>query len=76
MQPAGTEALNSEQSVVHEQLYQAVVKINEANDLLMENHGSNTARDAIALSLLVIAKMLIVSKAADWNMVSRLPAFK
>jgi hypothetical protein len=35
MEPAGTEALNSEQKVFHAQLTQAVGKLNEASDLVM-----------------------------------------
>jgi hypothetical protein len=69
--------LDTEQQVVHGQLLQAVEKINEASELLTKNRGNDVAsRNAIALSLVAIAKVLVVTKAAELNMVNRLPAFK
>jgi hypothetical protein len=71
------ESLDTEQQVVHGQLLQAVEKINEASELLTKNRGNDVAsRNAIALSLVAIAKVLVVTKAAELNMVNRLPAFK
>jgi len=76
MKPAGTEALDDEQKVFHGQLYQAVEKLNEASALVMNRALETGPMEAIALSLVAIGKVLVVSKAAEMNMVSRLPAFK
>jgi hypothetical protein len=66
------ESLDTEQQVVHGQLLQAVEKINEASELLTKNRGNDVAsRNAIALSLVAIAKVLVVTKAAELNMVNR-----
>lgn len=77
MQPASNAPLDEEQKVFLGQLNQAVEKINQANGVLSKDHISEmAARDATALSLLAIAKVLVVSEAVKWNMVGRLPAFK
>ena len=77
MQPAGTEPFTHEQKVVLGQLSEAVNQINEATEILLEDRVSKSnARDAVAHSLLAIARVLVISKAAEWNMVVRLPAFK
>ena len=77
MEPAGTEALTSEQKVFHAQLTQAVGKLNEASDLVMKNHGiEKAAWEAIALSLVAIGKIMVISKAAEVNMIGRLPALR
>jgi hypothetical protein len=77
MQTATHQALDSEQKVVHSQLYQAVQEINEA-DQLLENNRANAevASCATALALSAIAKVLVVTAAQQLNMVNRLPAFK
>jgi hypothetical protein len=77
MQSAGTEALNNEQKIFQAQLSQAVERLNEANILVTKNHGNEKAAlEAIALSLVAVGKVLVLSKAADANMMSRLPALK
>ena len=77
MKSATDDALDKEQQIVHNQLSEAVEKINEAKELLPKQAGNNSSSDnAIALSLMAIAKVLVVSKAAEFNMVSRLPQFK
>jgi hypothetical protein len=77
MKPIGNESLDAEQQAVHSQLYAAVEIINEAKDLLVKNHGNEkAAMCSIGLSLVAMAKVLIVSKAVELNTVNRLPAFK
>jgi len=77
MKPVTHESLDKEQQVVCVKLREAVEKINEAKRLLANNRSNDAvSRDAIALSLLAIAKVLVVSKAAELNMVPRLPAFE
>jgi hypothetical protein len=77
MKQAGTDALDNEQKIFASQLVQAVEKLNEASALVTMNHGiEKAAWEAIALSLVAIGKVLVISKAAEMNMVTRLPAFK
>lgn len=77
MKPASEAALDKDQQVFARQLSEAVEQINEANQMLPKQAGTNSSSDnAIALSLMAIAKVLIVSKAAEFNMVGRLPQFK
>jgi len=77
MQPASTEPFTHEQDVVLGQLREAVNQINEATEVLLKEEVSEAdARESVAHSILSIARVLVISKAADWNMVKWLPPFK
>src|SRR5467141_2903642 len=76
MQPASTEPFTHEQDVVLGQLREAVNQINEATEVLLKEEVSEAdARESVAHSILSIARVLVISKAADWNMVKWLPPF-
>jgi len=76
MKPATHESLDTEQKTFHSQLSQAVAHINQADDLVSRNRGSEAATsEATALLLSAIARILVIQTAAQQNMVNRLPAF-
>ena len=75
MQPASNAALTEEQKAAHALLTGFVEKLNVATDLVNKIHGSE-ANEAIATSLLVIAKMMVWGKADELNLLGRLPALK
>ena len=75
MEPAGAGPLNAEQKIVQGQLSEAVNQINVAAGRLLKGTPTTVeAQEVIARSLVAIARVLIISKAADFNLVGRLPA--
>lgn len=77
MKPVTHEALDQEQKTVQSQLGQAVALINQADDLVDGNKGSEAATsEATALLLSAIARTLVIQTAEKYNMINRLPAFK
>ena len=75
MEPAGAGPLNAEQKIVQGQLSEAVNQINVAAGTLLKGTPTTVeAQEAIARSLVAIARVLIISKAVDFNLAGRLPA--
>jgi hypothetical protein len=77
VKPAGA-ALDKEQQAVLEQLRHSVEYLNRATDMLAAKGGDHDAamRYAEAVSLLTIAKLMVMNKADELNMTDRLPALR
>ena len=76
MKPAGS-VLDDQQKSILAQLAQAVEKLNEAQNLLANNRANDAiSSNAVALSLVAIAKLMLITKADEWGMLDRLPPLK
>jgi len=76
MKPITGDALDNEQKVVVLQLTDAVHLINQASAVMGAKGNEKAMQEAIARSLMAIAKVMTISKADELNAVARLPAFK
>lgn len=76
MKPATDASFDQTQRTLQAQLSQAVLQINQADDLVNSNKGSEAVTsEATALLLSAIARVLVIQTAAEQKMVNRLPAF-